>query len=154
LVTVESGWRPNAVSWAGARGLGQLMPATARKLGVNAFDPSQNLHGAAAYLRAMLDRFADRGRNTLRYALGAYNAGPKAIERYHGIPPFSETQNYVRKVLNMRRTLDRRIGAVATATPEEQTWLAKGETSALAVSPTAAPPPAPAAPVEAAAPSP
>lgn len=134
LVTVESGWRPNAISWAGARGLGQLMPQTARKLGVNPFDPSQNLHGAGQYLRSMLDRFANRGRDTLRYALGAYNAGPQAIERYHGIPPYGETQNYVRKVLNMRRTLDRRIGATfASIAPDERTWLPGAAASALAL---------------------
>jgi len=133
LVTVESGWRPNAVSWAGARGLGQLMPSTARNLHVNASDPAQNLHGAGQYLRAMLDRFADRGRDALRYAIGAYNAGPKAVEKYHGIPPYTETRNYVRKVLSMWRVLDGRIGGVATAVPDEQTWLANADTSALAV---------------------
>ena len=134
LVTVESGWRPNAISWAGARGLGQLMPSTAAKLGVNPFDPSQNLHGAGKYLRSMLDRFANRGRDTLRYALGAYNAGPMAIERYHGIPPYGETQNYVRKVLSMRRTLDSRIGAtLATVAPDEAAWLPGAQASALAL---------------------
>jgi soluble lytic murein transglycosylase-like protein len=145
LVTVESGWRPDAVSWAGARGLGQLMPATARKLGVNPFDPAQNLHGAARYLRSMLDRFANRGRDTLRYALGAYNAGPKAIERYHGIPPFGETQNYVRKVLNVQRTLDRRIDLAGhPSAPDERAWLANADSSALALDAATAPAPAPA----------
>jgi soluble lytic murein transglycosylase-like protein len=133
LVTVESGWRPNAVSWAGARGLGQLMPSTARKLHVNPFDPAQNLHGAGAYLRAMLDRFSDRGRDALRYAIGAYNAGPKAVEKYRGIPPYSETRNYVRKVLSMWRTLDGRIGNAAPRTPDERQWLANADASALAV---------------------
>lgn len=133
LVTVESGWRPNAVSWAGARGLGQLMPSTARTLHVNPFDPSQNLHGAGQYLRAMLDRFADRGRDALRYAIGAYNAGPKAVEKYRGIPPYSETRNYVRKVLSMWRILDGRIGNVAPRTPDEREWLANADASALAV---------------------
>ena len=133
LVTVESGWRPNAVSWAGARGLGQLMPSTARKLHVNPFDPTQNLHGAGAYLRAMLDRFADRGRDALRYAIGAYNAGPKAVEKYRGIPPYTETRNYVRKVLTMWRKLDGRMGNVALRTPDERQWLSNADASALAV---------------------
>jgi soluble lytic murein transglycosylase-like protein len=138
LVTVESGWRPNAVSWAGARGLGQLMPSTAHRLGVNPLDPAENLHGAGAYLKAMIDRFADRGRNALRYAIGAYNAGPKAVEKYHGIPPYAETRNYVRKVLSMWHVLDGRIGNVATRSPDEAAWLANADTSALAVTAVAA----------------
>ncbi len=138
LVTVESGWRPDAVSWAGARGLGQLMPSTARTLGVNPRDPSENLHGAGQYLKAMIDRFADRGGNALRYAIGAYNAGPKAVEKYHGIPPYAETRNYVRKVLSMWHVLNGRIGGIATSAPDERTWLANADTSALAVTPTAA----------------
>jgi soluble lytic murein transglycosylase-like protein len=138
LVTVESGWRPNAVSWAGARGLGQLMPSTAHRLGVKPLDPAENLHGAGAYLKAMIDRFADRGRNALRYAIGAYNAGPKAVEKYHGIPPYAETRNYVRKVLSMWHVLDGRIGNVATRSPDEAAWLANADTSALAVTAVAA----------------
>lgn len=134
LVTVESSWHPDAVSSAGARGLGQLMPSTARKLGVNPFDPVQNLYGAAHYLRAMLDRFAGQGTNALRLALGAYNAGPKAVEQYHGIPPYSETQNYVRKVLKTWHVLDQRIARAEPATPDEQEWLPNADASALAVS--------------------
>jgi soluble lytic murein transglycosylase-like protein len=136
LVTVESAWRPNAVSRAGARGLGQLMPATARKLGVNPADPAENLHGAARYLRAMLDRFANRGANSLRLALGAYNAGPRAVEQFHGIPPYGETQNYVRKVLRTWRALGTRIARVdAPLSPDEQQWLANAESSAMAAAP-------------------
>jgi hypothetical protein len=121
------------------------MPSTARTLGVNAFDPSENLHGAGQYLKAMIDRFADRGRDALRYAIGAYNAGPKAVEKYHGIPPYGETQNYVRKVLSMWHVLDGRIGGIATNVPDERTWLANADASALAVTPAVTPAVIPAA---------
>ena len=95
----ESGFNPQAVSPAGARGLMQLMPATARGLGVeNSFDPAQSIDGAAKMLRGLIDSF---GRTDL--ALAAYNAGPGAVRKYDGIPPYPETQNYVRKVLaNLR----------------------------------------------------
>lgn len=93
----ESGYNPRAVSHAGAQGLMQLMPATARGLGVeNAFDPAQAVDGAARLLRDLLGRF---GRTDL--ALAAYNAGPGAVLRYDGIPPYRETQNYVRSVMAM-----------------------------------------------------
>ena len=97
LVTVESSWHTHARSWAGAIGLGQLMPGTAAKLHVNPADPYQNLQGAARYLYGLLTRF--HGKSD-RYALAfaAYNAGPKAVEQYGGIPPYAETQNYVVKV--------------------------------------------------------
>ncbi|MGD9644021.1 MAG: lytic transglycosylase domain-containing protein [Elusimicrobiales bacterium] len=95
LVWHESGFNPRAVSRAGAMGLTQLMPATARALGVrNPFDPVENLEGGARYLRQQYERF---GRWDL--ALAAYNAGPGAVSRYGGIPPYRETQNYVRSVL-------------------------------------------------------
>lgn len=95
LVRHESGFNPRAVSRAGAMGLTQLMPATARALGVeDPFDPVQNLEGGARYLRQQYERF---GRWDL--ALAAYNAGPGAVSRYGGIPPYRETQNYVRSVL-------------------------------------------------------
>jgi soluble lytic murein transglycosylase-like protein len=97
LVTVESAWHTYARSWAGAIGLGQLMPGTAARLGVNPSDPYQNLQGAARYLHGLLARFQNKPD---RYALAfaAYNAGPKAVEEFGGIPPYSETQNYVVKV--------------------------------------------------------
>ncbi len=94
LVQQESGWNPHAVSHAGARGLAQLMPDTARLLGVNPDDPLQNLEGGARYLRMMHDRFGD-----WRLALAAYNAGPGAVEAHNGIPPFRETRDYVRIIL-------------------------------------------------------
>jgi soluble lytic murein transglycosylase-like protein len=95
LVKQESGFNPNAGSPAGARGLTQLMPGTAAGLGVtNVLDPAQSLDGGAKYLRQQLDAF---GSDVAR-ALAAYNAGPGAVKRYGGVPPYAETQNYVRAV--------------------------------------------------------
>ncbi len=95
VIRTESGYRPHAVSRVGAQGLMQLMPATARSLGVdNAFDPGENIHGGARYLRKMYDRFG-----SLRLAIAAYNAGPKAVKKYGGIPPYRETQAYVATVI-------------------------------------------------------
>lgn len=96
VVRVESAFYPRAVSRAGARGLMQLMPATARELGVDdSFDPAANLDGGCRYLLEMLRRFDGR----LRLALAAYNAGPRAVEHYGGVPPYDETQRYVQLVL-------------------------------------------------------
>ena len=98
IVTVESAWHTGAVSNVGAIGLGQLMPGTAAVLGVDPHDPAQNLEGAAHYLSGLLQLFgADPRRYELAFA--AYNAGPKAVQQYGGIPPYSETQRYVLKVL-------------------------------------------------------
>jgi soluble lytic murein transglycosylase-like protein len=98
IVTVESSWHTSAVSGAGAIGLGQLMPGTAAALGVNPHDPIENLAGAARYLRGLLERFgANPNRNAL--AVAAYNAGPRAVQRFGGVPPYYETQRYVFKVL-------------------------------------------------------
>ena len=94
LVKTESNWNNNAVSNKGAIGLAQLMPATARNLGVNPRNATENLDGGARYLRMMYDRF-----DTWQLALAAYNAGPLAVEKYSGIPPYRETQNYVKKVI-------------------------------------------------------
>jgi soluble lytic murein transglycosylase-like protein len=100
LVWSESGFDPTAVSPAGARGLAQLMPSTAEGLGVDIDDPADNLRGGARYLRSMLDRF---GRADL--ALAAYNAGPNAVARAGGIPPYKETQTYVTRVLTRATAL-------------------------------------------------
>ena len=94
LVQQESGWNPGAVSNKGATGLAQLMPGTAARLGVDPTDPEQNLEGGARYLRMMYDKFG-----TWRLALAAYNAGPGAVEKYDGIPPYTETKNYVVAIL-------------------------------------------------------
>ncbi len=95
LVKQESGFNPNAGSGAGARGLTQLMPGTASGLGVtNILDPVQSLNGGAKYLKQQLDTFG----GDVTKALAAYNAGPGAVQRFGGVPPYSETQNYVRIV--------------------------------------------------------
>lgn len=90
----ESRYNQAAVSPKGARGVMQLMPATAQTLGVDAADLKANIDGGAAYLASQIRRFGD-----LRLALAAYNAGPEAVDRYGGIPPYSETQAYVRAIL-------------------------------------------------------
>jgi soluble lytic murein transglycosylase-like protein len=94
LVNQESGFNPGAVSPAGAIGLGQLMPGTAADLGVDPNDPMQNLDGSARYLAEQYKRFGD-----WEMALAAYNAGPGAVQKYGGIPPYDETQNYVRSIM-------------------------------------------------------
>lgn len=106
LVSVESAWHTHARSWAGAMGLGQLMPETAARLHVNPHDPYQNLQGAARYLGGLLARYR---RSPHRYALAfaAYNAGPKAVSEYGGIPPYYETENYVVKVMSAWHHLQR-----------------------------------------------
>lgn len=97
LVQVESSYNPGARSHVGAAGLTQLMPNTARDLGVtNPFDPAQNLQGGAKYLAQMLAQFGDLPR-----ALAAYNAGPSAVVKHGGVPPFKETNAYVEKIMKI-----------------------------------------------------
>ena len=93
-IEVESAYRQDAISHAGAVGLGQLMPATARDLDVDPHDALQNLDGSARYLAMMLETFGDP-----YLALAAYNAGPDAVRQYGGIPPYRETQNHVARVM-------------------------------------------------------
>lgn len=93
LVQQESGWRPTALSHKGAIGLAQLMPGTAAKLRVDPHDPAQNLDGGARYLAQQYRAFG-----SWRLALAAYNAGPGAVIKYGGVPPYQETQNYVRVI--------------------------------------------------------
>jgi soluble lytic murein transglycosylase-like protein len=106
LIAVESTWHPDAVSTAGADGLGQLMPGTAVELRVDAADPQANIHGTAVYLRALLDRYSTYD-PPARYALAlaAYNAGAGSVRRFGGVPPYPETQHYVTAVLRLWRRL-------------------------------------------------
>jgi soluble lytic murein transglycosylase-like protein len=114
LVKAESGGNAQAVSSAGAQGLMQLMPGTASDLGVkDRFEPTQNVRGGTTYLDALLTRYHDN----LALALAAYNAGPEAVDKYHGIPPYHETRVYVARVIHEfnRRVLAREAEAKRAA---------------------------------------
>jgi soluble lytic murein transglycosylase-like protein len=101
IVTVESRWHTHALSRAGAIGLGQLMPGTASMLGVNPRNSGENLSGAAMYLHGLMQRFGPN----YDLVFAAYNAGPKAVEEFGGIPPYDETQHYVVKVMSAWHSL-------------------------------------------------
>ncbi len=114
VVQAESGYNVQARSSKGAMGLMQLMPATARELRVrDPYDPEQNVRGGTTYLRRMLDHFD----GSLVLALAAYNAGPGAVERHGGVPPYRETQNYVRKVYGLYRGDLPSMALASTRTP-------------------------------------
>jgi soluble lytic murein transglycosylase-like protein len=105
VIRHESGFDPTATSSAGAMGLMQLMPGTASGLGVtDPYDPVQSIEGGTKYLKSLLDRFG----GDVRLAVGGYNAGPGAVERYGGVPPYVETQRYVDRVLGAYTTTDER----------------------------------------------
>jgi soluble lytic murein transglycosylase len=100
VIAAESAFNPTAVSRAGAQGLMQLMPATADEMGLlDPFSATQNVQAGTGYLRQLMDRYGDVSR-----ALAAYNAGPTAVDRYGGIPPYRETQAYVERVLTYYRS--------------------------------------------------
>lgn len=111
LARSESGYRADVVSSAGAIGVMQLMPGTARELGVDPRDPVQNILGGAAYLRRMLDRFD----GNLDLALAAYNAGSGSVDRHGGVPPFRETRDYVQR--NLERLASATDAGALAATP-------------------------------------
>jgi soluble lytic murein transglycosylase-like protein len=104
VMEVESGYRPDAISRAGAIGLMQLMPPTAKFLKVNPHDPEQNVEGGARLLDLLIKKYEGR-RNGLALALAAYNAGAGAVDQFNGIPPYKETQAYVRKVISRYKAL-------------------------------------------------
>jgi len=106
IAQVESGYRQDAVSPKGAMGIMQLMPRTARDLRADPADAAENVDAGARYLRELLLKYLDDP-NQLRKALAAYNAGPGAVDRFYGVPPYRETLQYVQKVLHKRRELSK-----------------------------------------------
>lgn len=110
VIAVESNFNPNAVSWKYARGLMQLMPQTAARLGVTKiFDPQQNIDAGTRYLKELLLRY----KGDLSLTLAAYNAGPERVEQYRAVPPYRETQDYVRRVTEKFRTTYRAANQIA-----------------------------------------
>jgi hypothetical protein len=131
LVTAESSWHARAVSPVGALGYGQLMPTTAASLDVDPGEPYENLDGTARYLRRLLNRYATRDTLTrVRLALASYNAGPAAVDRYGGVPPYAETQAYVAHVMRVWLGL---VSSIASPSPSELTHLLPPVPSPLAV---------------------
>jgi soluble lytic murein transglycosylase-like protein len=116
VVKAESNGNAHAVSRAGAQGLMQLMPSTAGDLGVqDGFEPGENVRGGSAYLDALLTRYHDN----LALALAAYNAGPAAVDKYHGIPPYRETRVYVARVIHeFNRRVQAREALARQVTPK------------------------------------
>lgn len=98
MLEAESSFSMSAVSPVGAIGIAQLMPGTASMLGVDPYNPLQNIEGGVRYLRQQLDRFAAYGQWATTYAIAAYNAGPQAVQKHGGVPPYAETVNYVRSI--------------------------------------------------------
>lgn len=131
VVTVESHWNPEARSWRGARGLGQLMPSTAHELGVDPSSGRDNLLGTSIYLHQLLGQFK-MTREPLRFAVAGYNAGPGAVRRCGGVPPISETQRYVVKVMDVLSDVHAQAKHVRTVARRRPVPSATFETSAVA----------------------
>ena len=114
IILAESGYNPNAVSKKGAMGLMQLMPITARELGVkNGFNPEQNIHAGVRYFKQLMNRY----RGNVKLALAAYNAGSRIVKEYKGVPPFKATRYYIKKVLEYHRHYSTQIGSEEIESP-------------------------------------
>lgn len=105
LMSHESDFRPDAESPVGALGISQIMPGTASAMGIDPYDPAQNLEGGIAYFAQQINAFANSGEWSVSYAIAAYNAGPNAIRKYGGIPPYSETINHLNQIAKIYQDL-------------------------------------------------